>query len=405
MIKKLFWVFASLILFLVPFISPIPAKAEGEVNAHLFYGDGCPHCAKERDFLRELSQTYPQLNVVEYEIYYNGENSRLLKKVASNLGVEASGVPFLVIGDKAFVGFAEGITSEEIENKLVECLSSVCSDPVSVIISGQVVEEKPSPTPISENRAEVEEKTVNLPILGKIDVGKFSLPLLTFVLAFLDGFNPCAMWALIFLISLLLGMKDRRRMWMLGVAFIVSSAVVYFLFLSAWLNLFLFLGFVAWVRILVGLVALIAGGYYLRDYCKNKNGGCSVMGSEKRHRIFERLKAVTGKREFIFALGGIILLAVAVNMLELVCSAGLPAVYTQILSLSDLPTWQYYLYLVFYVFIFMLDDLFVFFTAMITLKATGVQSKYSRYSHLIGGFLMLLIGLLLLLKPEWLMFG
>ena len=92
-------------------------------------------------------------------------------------------------------------------------------------------------------------------------------------------------------------------------------------------------------------------------------------------------------------------------MVELVCSAGLPAIYTQILSLSNLPTWQYYFYLGLYILIFMLDDLFVFFTAMFTLKAVGVESKYARYSHLIGGVLMLVIGLLLLFKPEWLMFG
>jgi hypothetical protein len=129
------------------------------------------------------------------------------------------------------------------------------------------------------------------------------------------------------------------------------------------------------------------------------------MGDEKRQQIFKTLQSITQKRQFILALGGIILLAIAVNMVELICSAGLPAIYTQILSLSNLPSWQYYLYLGFYILVFMLDDLFIFFTAMITLQAVGVQSKYSRYSHLIGGFLMLIIGLLLIFKPEWLMFG
>jgi len=194
-------------------------------------------------------------------------------------------------------------------------------------------------------------------------------------------------------------------MWVLGITFIVSSAFVYFLFLSAWLNLFLFLGFVVWVRILIGFIALGAGGYYLRDYWINKKGGCNVMRDEKRQKIFEKMRDITQKRQFILAFGGIVLLAIAVNMVELICSAGLPAIYTKILSLSNLPIWQYYLYLLFYILIFMLDDLFVFFTAMITLQAVGIQSKYSRYSHLIGGILMFMIGLLLLFKPEWLMFG
>jgi len=212
------------------------------------------------------------------------------------------------------------------------------------------------------------------------------------------------MWTLLFLISLLLGMQDRRRMWILGSSFIITSALVYFLFLSAWLNLFLFLGVVTWVRWIIALVALGSGTYYLYDYCRNQSG-CSVMGDEKRQAVFNKLKEITQKKQFFLALGGIILLAIAVNLVELVCSAGLPAVYTQVLSLSNLASWQYYLYLALYILVFMLDDLFIFFTAMLTLKAVGIESKYSRLSHLIGGILMVIIGTLLLFKPSWLMFG
>ena len=105
------------------------------------------------------------------------------------------------------------------------------------------------------------------------------------------------------------------------------------------------------------------------------------------------------------ALVGIVVLAFAVNLVELICSAGLPAVYTQVLFLSNLARWQYYFYILFYIFIFMLDDLLIFFIAMTTLRLTGLTTKYSRWSHLIGGILMLIIGLLLIFKPEWLMFG
>ena len=95
-----------------------------------------------------------------------------------------------------------------------------------------------------------------------------------------------------------------------------------------------------------------------------------------------------------------IVLAGAVNMIELLCSAGLPAVYTKVLSMSDLPTWQYYLYLVFYIIIFMLDDMVVFIGAMITMEAFGIKNKYAKYSHLVGGIIVFLIGLALIFKPE-----
>jgi hypothetical protein len=147
------------------------------------------------------------------------------------------------------------------------------------------------------------------------------------------------------------------------------------------------------------------GVYNLREYFINKESGCKVTGDEKRQRVFEKLKAITQKQQFWLALGGIIILAGAVNLVELICSAGLPVVFTQILALSNLAKWQYYLYMLLYIFIFMLDDLIVFIVAMVTLKMTGITTKYTRLSHLIGGILMLIIGLLLIFKPEWLMFG
>jgi threonine/homoserine/homoserine lactone efflux protein len=104
-------------------------------------------------------------------------------------------------------------------------------------------------------------------------------------------------------------------------------------------------------------------------------------------------------------MGGLILLAFAVNLVELICSAGFPVIYLQILSLTPLPFWQYYLYLAFYIFVFMLDDTIVFVVAMITLQLMGVGTKYKRLSNLIGGVLMLILGLLLIFRPEALMFG
>jgi threonine/homoserine/homoserine lactone efflux protein len=209
----------------------------------------------------------------------------------------------------------------------------------------------------------------------------------------------------VFLISLLLGLKDRKRMWVLGIVFIITSAFVYFLFMAAWLNFILFIGMVSWVRIIIGLVALVGGGHNLREYIVNKDGNCKVTNTEKRQKTFAKLKEITQKRNFWLAIGGIILLAFAVNLVEAVCSAGLPAVYTQILSLNDLSTTQYYLYILLYIFFFMVDDLIVFFIAMTTLRMTGANKKYAKWSNLIGGVLMLIIGLILIFKPELLMFG
>lgn len=248
-------------------------------------------------------------------------------------------------------------------------------------------------------------ESLTIPILGTIQTANLSLPALSVVIGLIDGFNPCAMWTLLFLISLLLGMKNKKRMWILGITFIVASAFVYFLFLTAWLNFFLILGFVFWVRIIIGLIAIGVGIYNLRHYQKNKDGTCKVTDDEKKRNTFDKLKGIAHEKKFILAFGGIILLAFAVNLIELVCSAGLPAIFTQILSISNLSPGQHYSYILIYIFFFMLDDLVVFTIAMVTLRAVGIESKYARLSRLIGGVLMIIIGGLLLFKPELLMFG
>jgi hypothetical protein len=243
-----------------------------------------------------------------------------------------------------------------------------------------------------------------IPLLGAVDLSTYSLPVLTVVIGFLDGFNPCAMWVLLFLISLLLDMKDNLKRWILGIAFILTTGVIYFLFLGAWLELALYVGYTPIVRTLIGGVAIFAGFWNARKFFK-KDEGCEIIDQKKRKNVFGRLKKITSSKSFILSLVGIILLAISVNLVELACSAGFPAIYAELLSLSDLTRFQYYGYLLLYVLIFMIDDLLVFGIAMTTLRATGVSKKYSKWSSLVGGIIIFAVGIILIFKPELLMFG
>ena len=370
-----------------------------EVNIYFFWAHGCPHCQAEKDFLKTMEQKYPNVDIHSLEVTSNKENADLLKKAGKELNADISGVPFTVVGEQYFTGwYNEETTGKSIERAISCVLENHCQDVIGKLTTSI------SETPHTNSGKVIPEK-LDLPIIGEIETKNLSLPVLTIIIAALDGFNPCAMWVLLFLISLLLGMQNKKRMWIFGSIFIAASAFVYFLFMSAWLNLFLFLGVVFWIRIVIGLVALFAGGYNLREYFTNPAGTCKITGTEKRQRVFEKLKKIVQEKHIFLALLGLIVLAFAVNLVELICSAGLPAVYTQILTLTNLPSWQHYSYLGLYIFIFMLDDLFVFFVAMITLQATGVTDKYSRISHIVGGIIMLIIGILLIFKPELLMFG
>jgi glutaredoxin len=384
----------SLLLFSLSLFSVLPARAQEEstdLNLYLFWSKNCPHCTKEKIFLESLVQKYPQLKVNLHEIS-NSQSAKLLQKAARLLSADTGSIPFTIIGDNYIVGYQdEETTGSQIESLVKNCLeTNACPD----ILSSENTRSNPS---LPEN--------FKIPFFGDLKSKNLSLPLITFLIALVDGFNPCAMWTLLFLISLLLNMKDRKRMWILGFSFIGASAFVYFLFLAAWLNIFLFLGFVGWIRVLIGLVALFAAYYQLKDFFVNQKGGCKTVDDQKRQRVFAKLKTITQNKSIFLALLGIILLAFAVNLVELICSAGLPAIFTQILALNHLSSWQYYAYLLFYIFIFMLDDLVVFYLAMRTLHAVGIESKYARLSRLVGGILILIIGLLMLFKPELLTFA
>lgn len=408
-VKKILGLLVFTLIFLAQpvFAQNIP------VNAYFFYGDGCPHCAEERQYLfHVLKSEYPDLQVYEYEIYNNKNNAILLQKIAEKLNIRVDGVPFLVISDKHFVGYANGISSQTIKQRVSECSITKCPDSIASIIgieTPEIIEQIPIIDKQAKNTQEPinqeNKKIIKLPLLGEVNILSFSLPILTIIMGALDGFNPCAMWTLLFLISLLLGMKNRKRMWLLGIVFIVTSASVYFVFMSAWLNLILFLGFVVWIRMLIGILALFGGSYSIKEFIFNKNSGCKVTGNEQRQKTFEKLKLAVQQNSLLLALGGIVVLAFAVNLVELICSAGLPAIYTQVLALNKMAGWHYYLYILLYIFFFMLDDLLIFFVAMITLEMTGITTKYAKVSRLIGGLVMLAIGFMLIFKPEWLMFG
>jgi glutaredoxin len=375
---------------------------ERKADVYFFWQAGCPHCGREKDFLKRWEAEEARIRVHDLEISRDAGNYQAFLVLVKYFGIERPGVPLTVIGETFFDGYNDdSTTGAEIKSAAKTCLEVPCRDLVGPLLIGEA--ETPAPDlspPVTKTP-----KVLKLPIFGEVAVANVSLPLLTLMLAAVDGFNPCAMWTLVFLISLLVGLRDRFRMWVLGSAFIVASAAVYYLFMAAWLNLLLFFGMLVWIRLLVGVLALGGGGYYLHEYFANPEAICKATAPEARRHVFERLRSLAGERNFLLALGGIVLLAFAVNLVELICSAGIPAVYTQVLALSNLPAWQYHAYLGLYILVFMLDDLFVFFVAMQTLRVTGLTGAYVRHAHAIGGAVLIVIGLLLLFRPEWLAFS
>lgn len=389
----LFWVLVS---------GVAAENTQRPLGVYLFWAEGCPHCAKEIGFMRKEVEKMPDVRLHYLEVSREISNRKVFASLVHHFGIQRPGVPLTVIGERNFEGYdADQTTGADIKEAIASCLESSCSDIVKPLLTGGERTESGEPV----TKLVKTPKILKLPVFGEVSLANVSLPMLTLMLAAVDGFNPCAMWTLVFLISLLIGLRDRFRMWVLGSLFIIASAAVYFLFMAAWLNLLLFLGMLLWIRLLVGLLAMGGGGYYLHEFFANPEAICKVTAPDARRRVFENLRQIAGERNFLMAAAGIVLLAFAVNLVELICSVGIPAVYTKVLAMSNLPAWQYYLYLSGYIFIFMLDDLFVFFIAMKTLQVTGLTGAYVRHAHAIGGAVLIVIGLMLLFKPEWLTFA
>lgn len=388
-----------LLLLLIPTL--VSAK---EVNLYLFHGDGCPHCAKEREYLKEIEKEYDDVNIHLYEVWYDTDNQELMAKVKKELNSSTNYVPLTIIGDKYTVGFNDN-TKLMIKNNIEKCLKEDCEDVVGNVLAGKTANETTIKKEVKEPKKDKDDSIKDLPILGKVDVKKVSLPIIAAVIGLVDGFNPCAMWVLVFLISMLLGTKDRKKMWILGLTFLFTSAFIYLLFMVAWLNVAIKMNTVIWLRITIAIIAIIAAFINLKSFYKSlkKDTGCEVVDSKKRKNIIEKIKKFTLEKSLILGLLGVMTLAVSVNFIELACSAGLPLLFTQILALNNLSKLSYMIYILIYIFFFLMDDIIVFVIAMFTLKITGISNKYSKYSHLIGGIIMLLIGLLMIIKPEWLM--
>lgn len=401
-IAKLMFIIISII-----FISTnVNAKETDNLTLYVFKGDGCPHCKAEMDYLDTIKDKYTNLEIKEYEVWYDDDNASLLTKVESYFNIKRSGVPTTIIGNTVIQGYQnESSTGKKIERAINFYEENDYKDIVKEIKDGTATKNTRKSDKFQEEETKLDKETsVKAPIVGNVNLKDVSLLTSAVILGLIDGFNPCAMWILLFLISALIGMKDRKRMWTLGLTFLITSGLVYMLIMLSWISIAVKITTIVWIRNIIAIIALIGAILNLKSFIKSKNSGCEIVDSKKRKNIFSKIKKFTSEKSFILAFFGIIGLAISVNLVELACSAGLPLIFTELLAINNVSGFIKFIYIGIYIIFFLIDDIIVFTISMYTMKATGISTKYGKYSHLIGGLIMLLIGLLLIIKPEWLMF-
>lgn len=393
-IKKILFIFILTSLF-IPFVLA-DSKTTKDVTIYLFYSSSCPHCKKEKEYLSTLED----VEIKQYEV---STYSKLLTKVRNKLNIKESSVPVTIIGSDYVIGYNEEIKTQ-IDDMISDYSEEEHCDVVELIIENKDISECLEINEGIYNKSD--EKVVSL--FGKkieFNAKNVSLPLISILIGFIDGFNPCAMWVLIFLISMLFNMKNKKRIWILGLTFLVTSAFVYLVFMTGILSIANYIG--TYFKYIIALIALIGGIVNLNNFRKslNKDTGCQVTNKNQRKKTIEKIKKILSEKHFVISIIGIMLLAISVNIVELACSAGLPTVFIEILSLNNLSNFEYGLYMLLYIIMFMIDDIVIFIIAMTTLKVTGISNKYTKYSHLIGGIIMIIIGILMAFKTDWLMFN
>jgi len=355
-----------------------PAAADGCRLVEVFHRDGCPHCARALAFLDGLRDEMPRLAIRDFEISRDPAARERFFALSEAHGVTRPGVPTLLVCGELLVGFDPDASPQRIRS----------------LLRG---------APASDGAAAApDEARIELPLVGTIALADVGLPLFTVAIGLLDGFNPCAMWVLLFLLSLLVHLRSRRRMLLVAGTFVVASGAVYYAFMAAWLNLFLLLGVSQALQVALALLALAIGAVHVKDFVAAGRGvSLSIPGSAKPG-LYARVRRVVQAEHVAGSMLLVTVLAVLVNLVELLCTAGLPALYTRILTLQEMSRTAYYGYLALYDLAYVLDDALVVGIAVWTLGGAKLAPDQGRWLKLVSGVTVIALGVLLLVAPGWL---
>lgn len=379
-IRWLVTIFRSLALILVltcaamPGLAQVPSDGPAKPTTAalvVYVRDGCPHCADAKVFLQQLARERPQLRIVFRAVDQDPSARDELMALSRSAGVWPPGVPTFAVNGRVLVGFGDARESGRAVLALID-------------------------------QGTVAASTVETGLFGTLSASQMGLPLFTLALGLLDGFNPCAMWVLLFLLSLLVRLQDRRRMALVAGTFVLVSGAVYYAFMAAWLNVFLAVGLSTQVRWALAAVALLVGGANVKDFVAFGKGISFSIPESAKPGIYARVRAVLNAEALPGSLLAVAVLAVVVNFVELLCTAGLPAIYTAVLTQQGVSPAAHYGYLGLYILGYIADDTLMVTVAVVALGNRKLTEHTGRWLKLMSGMVMLVLGLVLLVRPDWL---
>ncbi len=362
-------------------VAPQQFYGNATLTVHFFYLPSCPHCHEQMPVNQQIAQEYPGAKWV-YHDTSDPAQLDLMESMLAQLGKKREGVPTTIINGTAIVGFDRAATPQRLRDAIAANGAGNGGDGNGTAAMG---------------------KPVTLPLVGTINPYEYSLPALSITLGLIDGFNPCAMWVLVYLISITLTLNDRKKFLLIVGTFLFASGALYFLIMAAWLNAFLFVGYVRPVMIGVGAIALYWGITSMRELWKNKGAvACKVDDPNDKKKLAGEIEALLSSPLSIATFAGLVLLAFTINSIEFVCSSAIPAVFTQVLSLSNISALEHYFYIFIYVVMYMLDDMIVFALAYFAVGG-ALGNRIASWGNAIGAVILTVLGLILLFAPSLLM--
>ncbi len=352
------------------------------VRMLMFYdADACSHCKDALAWMPTLEAAYPNLTVEKIAVDKAGEGRERFVETAKKFGVEPQGLPAFFLGDDAFFGFYKDKTCAGLIDKVRE-LSGITGD-----------------------EACESAKEISVPFLGSIRVDRVSLGQLTLVLGLLDSLNPCAIWVLTFLLSLLAHTRNRKKVLLVGGTFVVVSGVVYFAFMSAWLSLFNVIGMHKAITIILGGVAIVMGLINLKELFFFKKGVSLMIPDSAKPKIASRARKILSEQNMLLAFVGTAVLAGFANVVELGCTVGLPAIFTKVLTSRGIGTGMQLAYMALYNVYYVIPLAIIVGIFAWTMGHFRVTERTGKILKLISGLVMLSLGIIMLVKPELLVLG
>jgi len=354
-----------------------------------FVREGCPHCEQAEAFLALLQKEQPALQVVVRDVGKEPAAMERLQVLARERGAGAARVPALLVGGQLIVGYSTEAHTDQLVRRALK------GERAESAASGEgtcAADEGPSC-----KAPEPEKESFQLDFLGRtISLDDVGLPLFSIAMGLLDGFNPCSMWVLLLMISILAPLNDRKRMLAIAGTFVLVEGIAYFLFMAAWLNLFLFVGVSRVSQLIVAAIAIVAGLINVKDFFAFGRGFSLSIPERAKPGIYQRMRGLLHAPTIGAAVVGAAVLAVLVQFVEFLCTSGFPALFTRILTLRSLDTASYYGYMLLYMLAYMADDIIVLGAGVVLLSRQRLQEKQGRWLKAISGLVMIGLGIYLI---------